>query len=57
MRSGKLGKQFKDANKASAKWVVVIGPDDKEQGTILLKNLEEGTQSSLSVDEAIRMVE
>ena len=56
MRVGKLGKQFKDANKAGATWVVVVGPDDKAQGHVLLKNLGDGTQQSVSVEQAIQIV-
>jgi len=56
MRKGKLGKQFKDANKANTRWVVVIGPDDKQAGLILLKDLQDGTQRSVSVDEAITLI-
>jgi histidyl-tRNA synthetase len=56
MRSGKLGKQFKDANKAGAKWVVVYGSDDKEKGAVLLKNLEKGEQYSLPLAEAVQKI-
>jgi histidyl-tRNA synthetase len=56
MRSGKLGKQFKDANKAGAKWVVVYGSDDKEKGVVLLKNLEKGEQYSVPLAEAVQKV-
>jgi histidyl-tRNA synthetase len=52
-RVGKLGKQFKDANKVGTPWVVVIGPDDKKNDLVLLKNLISGTQYSLSIEEAV----
>ena len=56
MRAGKLGKQFKDAHKAGARWAVVYGPDDKEKGVILLKDLKNGEQYSLSLEEAIQKI-
>lgn len=56
MRQGKLGKQFKDANKAGARWVVVYGPDDKEKGVVLLKDLQNGEQYFVSLEEAVQKV-
>ena len=56
MRSGKLGKQFKDANKSGARWALVYGPDDKEKELVLLKDLQKGEQYSLSVEEAIQKI-
>jgi histidyl-tRNA synthetase len=56
MRTGKLGKQFRDADKASVRWVVVVGPDDIANKTILLKDLHAGEQKSVAVETAIELI-
>lgn len=56
MQSGKIGKQFKEASRVGAKWVVVVGPDDLATNTVQLKNLVDSTQVSVSLEEAVRLV-
>ena len=57
MRKGKIGKQFKDASKAGVRWVIACGSDDKEQGTVQLKDLQEGSQESVSLETAIERIQ
>lgn len=43
----KLGKQFKHADRLGVKWTVVLGPDEIANGTVSLRNMSTGEQSSL----------
>ena len=43
-RTGKLGKQFKDASSRGVPFVLVCGPDEAAAGTVVLKNLATGEQ-------------
>ncbi len=43
-RVGKLGKQFKDAANRGVPFVLVCGPDEAANGTVVLKNLATGEQ-------------
>lgn len=49
----KLEKQLKYADKKGVKWLVVVGPEEAEKGTVILKNLETGHQEDLSQDNLI----
>ncbi len=43
-RTGKLAKQFKDANGRGVPYVLVCGPEEAAAGTVVLKNLSTGEQ-------------
>ena len=43
-RTGKLGKQFKDASSRGVPFALVCGPDEAASGTVVLKNLGTGEQ-------------
>ncbi len=43
--------QFKYADKIKAKYVVVIGDNEIESGVVSLKNMQDGTQSTVKADE------
>ena len=45
-----LGKQLKLANARGARFAVLIGPDDRARGEVVLKDLATGTQQSLPQD-------
>ena len=49
----RLKSQFKYANAGGYTWLIVIGPDEAEAGTLNLKNLQSGNQSTLSLDQAV----
>jgi len=49
----RINKQFDFANKIGVKYAIVVGEDEMNSGTIALKNLQEGSQKSMSVYEAI----
>lgn len=44
MESGKLGKQFKYADRAGIRFVVVLGPDEIAKGTIAVKDMRKQDQ-------------
>jgi histidyl-tRNA synthetase len=43
----KLEKQMKYADKKQIPWVVIIGPQEASDGTVVLKNLKAGTQETI----------
>ena len=49
----KFNKQMKYANARKIPFVVVIGENERKNGLLSLKNMVDGTQSQLSVDELI----
>ena len=55
-RVGKLGKQFKEADKRGIRYVTVLGPDDQEGGKIQLKDLTTGEQMSGDVDTVVAYI-
>jgi len=52
----KLGKQFKYADRISAKTVIVAGPDEIASGLVTIKNLAEGTQKTIDRSEAANWI-
>jgi len=52
----KLPKQFKYADRIGAKVTLVLGPEEKEQGRVAVKNLIDGEQVSVQREELINTV-
>jgi histidyl-tRNA synthetase len=52
----KLNKQFKYANDKQIPFVLIIGPEEKANNQVTLKNLNSGEQKSLSLEEASRVL-
>ncbi|MDP2965909.1 MAG: histidine--tRNA ligase [Pelolinea sp.] len=50
---GKLGKQFKFADRIGVRFVATIGPDEVDQGIVQIKDLGSGEQLSLKRDEVV----
>ena len=48
-----LTKQLKYADKKGVKWFIVIGPDEAEKESVILKNLETGRQEDLPLKNLI----
>ncbi len=44
----KLGKQFKFANRIGVTAAIVLGPEELAQDTVIIKNMEDGTQSAVA---------
>ena len=49
--AGKLGKQYKFADRIGTRFVVTLGPDEIEQGTAQIKDLVSGVQINIKHDE------
>lgn len=54
---GKLGKQFKYANKAGIARVLTCGPKEREEGQVTLKHMESGEQWTGPLDQAIARIQ
>ena len=46
----KLKKQFKYANSLGVPWIIVIGPEEVENGTVRLRQLATGEQQNIPLD-------
>lgn len=53
----KLSKQVKLANQKSIPWVVIIGDTEQASNQITLKNMNSGDQQTLSLDQAIQLIQ
>ena len=42
--------QFREADRQNAKWVIVIGEDERNRGVVQLKNMNKGEQKEISMD-------
>ncbi|OGM18501.1 histidine--tRNA ligase [Candidatus Woesebacteria bacterium RIFCSPHIGHO2_01_FULL_38_10] len=49
-----LKKQLKYADKKGIKWLIVIGPDEAKNASVILKDLETGYQESIKLNDLIR---
>ena len=54
--AAKLKKQFKYANDRGVRWVVVLGQEELETGTISLKDMHKGLQHQVSLEEGVELV-
>jgi histidyl-tRNA synthetase len=50
----RLDRQLKYADQKGIPFVIIIGPDEAEKNQVVLKNLKEKTQETLSLDEVTR---
>ena len=56
MNKRKLKKSFEFANKTNIKYVIVVGDDEIKESKYSLKNMLDGTQELLSIDEIVKRV-
>ena len=52
----KIKKQFKYANSLEIPYVIVLGEDEIKNGTVSLKNMENGEQYELTIEEVINKI-
>ena len=45
--------QMKQANKANAKFTIILGEDELQANSVVLKNMNESTQEPISIDELL----
>lgn len=55
-RSGNLKKRLNRANKAGAKFAIILGDSELENGVVTLKNLDSGDQQEVSLDDLAHTV-
>jgi histidyl-tRNA synthetase len=53
LKAGRLGKQFRYAERKGYRWVLFAGPDEVAVGQIALKDLQDGSQRTLSFSEVV----
>ncbi|MGI4851541.1 MAG: histidine--tRNA ligase [Janthinobacterium lividum] len=46
--SGNLSKKMKYAHKIAARWAIVVGEDELKNNTVVVRNLDQGSQTTLS---------
>lgn len=52
----KLDKQLKYANKRSIPFVIILGPEETQKGTVKLKDMKTGEQSEINKEKAVEMI-
>ena len=52
----KIKAKFKYADKLQIPYVIVIGEDEIENNVVTLKNMQDGSQSTISIEEAIKQL-
>jgi len=50
--SGNLGKQLKRADKLGARYVGILGADEAAKGVIILRDMQDGSQTDIPLDQA-----
>lgn len=54
LRPMSVGKQFKDADTRGAARVLVVGPEEREQGVVMVRVMETGEEKRVPMDEVLR---
>ena len=49
----KIGKQFKYADRVGVQYVIVAGPDERDQEILQVKDMQSGEQTSVKINEAV----
>lgn len=53
----KLKKQFKYANDRNVRWVLVLGESELTSGQVMVKDMQEGAQEAMTVEEAVQKIQ
>ena len=53
----KLKKQFKYANVRNVRWVLVLGESELASGQVMVKDMQEGAQEAMTVEEAVQKIQ
>lgn len=56
-RSGNLKKRLNRANRASARFAVILGDNEVEQGVVAIKDLDSGDQSDVAFEDVTKTVQ
>ncbi|HEV3027789.1 MAG TPA: histidine--tRNA ligase, partial [Planctomycetota bacterium] len=49
--------QMRSANKSGARYAVFIGPEELQKGVLKVKDMKDGTEKAVPVDEAVRILQ
>ena len=49
--------QMRSANKAAARYALFIGPEEAQKGAVKVKDMKDGTELTVSLDEAVRKLQ
>ncbi len=52
----KIGKQFKYADRVGVQYVIVAGPDERDQEILQIKDMQSGEQSSVKISEVVEAI-
>jgi histidyl-tRNA synthetase len=52
LTGAKIGRQFKVADERGCRFTLVMGPDEQDAGTVMIKDLASGEQQAVPVDQA-----
>jgi len=50
-RERRLGNQLKSADQLGARWAVILGPTEFQEGRVRLKNMSTGTENTVTLDQ------
>lgn len=53
----KVGKQFENASSLNARWAIVVAPQEWQSGQVKLKNMANGQEETVAVDEVAKRLE
>jgi histidyl-tRNA synthetase len=54
--AAKIGKQFKFADRINARYVIVAGPDERDQNILQIKDMQSGEQESVKADGVVQAI-
>ena len=54
--AGSVGKKLKKADKVGIRLALILGSDERAEGTVQLRDLATGTQSNIPVDDRLAVV-
>ncbi|HVE41372.1 MAG TPA: His/Gly/Thr/Pro-type tRNA ligase C-terminal domain-containing protein, partial [Planctomycetota bacterium] len=49
--------QMRSANKSGARYALFIGPEEAQKGAVKLKDMKDGTEQTVPLDEAVRKLQ
>ena len=49
--------QMRSANKSGARYALFIGPDEAAKGAVKLKDMKDGVEQEVPLDEAVRKLQ
>ncbi len=55
--AARIGKQFKFADRVATRYVIVAGPDERDQKIMQVKDMQSGEQTSVKLDEAVTFIQ